>query len=136
MPARPFELRRRVHASGQNATGVSIPDIRLRCDLAMPRPLDEPDALTPAQWPTTIDATVADILARMSEEDKKKVRETKADDLILFHFGWGAGLRNYYGLFRGNDKLIASACGGPCHPDDASMKIIEAVWHELNGTRP
>lgn len=42
---------------------------------------------------------------------------------------------SYFALFEperwGNDKLILSACGRPCHPDDASMKIIEALWQAL-----
>ncbi|WP_456753598.1 DUF6794 domain-containing protein [Bradyrhizobium sp. USDA 4461] len=42
--------------------------------------------------------------------------------------GFGTWIRNRYGLWRGNDKLILSACGFRCHPEDASMKIIEAVW--------
>lgn len=72
-----------------------------------------------------------DILVRMPDQDKQRVRATKRQDLIMFHHGWGTGIRNYYGLWRGNEKLIASACGKPCHPDDASMIIIEDVWNEL-----
>jgi len=66
----------------------------------------------------------------MSEKDKELVRKTKGGDLIMFHHGWGTGIRNYYGLWRGNQKLITSACGMPCHPDDASMIIIRAVWQK------
>jgi hypothetical protein len=83
------------------------------------------------QWPTTVKDEVDDLIARMSAEDKERVRTTKKEDLIQFHIGWGTGIRNDYGLWRGNDKLMLSACGHPCHPDDASMKIIEAVWQEL-----
>jgi hypothetical protein len=32
------------------------------------------------------------------------------------------------GTWRGNEKLILSACAFPCHADDASGKILEAVW--------
>jgi hypothetical protein len=67
----------------------------------------------------------------MSEKDKELVRKTHHGDLVLFHHGWGTGIRNYYGLWRGNKKLIKSACGRPCQPDDASMVIIGAVWQEL-----
>jgi len=91
---------------------------------------DEPE-LGPENWPTTVQATVADILGSLSDEDKATLRKTKKDDLILFHHGWGTGIRNHYGLWRGNDKLIESACGKGCHPDDASMVIIEAVWSAL-----
>jgi hypothetical protein len=95
------------------------------------RAQEEEEPLGPDKWPTTVEATVADLLSALSEESKKTIRETKKDDLIMFHHGWGTGIRNHYGLWRGNDKLIESACGKPCHPDDASMVIIEAVWASL-----
>ncbi|MDI1230922.1 MAG: hypothetical protein PSU93_07235 [Methylobacter sp.] len=91
----------------------------------------EPEELGPDKWPTTVQGAVKDILSRMSEKDKELVRKTKHGDLIMFHHGWGTGIRNYYGLWRGNKKLIKSACGRPCQPDDASMVIIGAVWQEL-----
>jgi hypothetical protein len=84
--------------------------------------------LPPDKWPTTLAEAVADITGGMSEENKRLLRATKKEDLIQFHHGWGTGIRNGFGLWRGNDKLIKSACGKPCHPDDASMVIIEAVW--------
>jgi hypothetical protein len=89
------------------------------------------DLLGPDKWPTSVAETVTDIVQRLPEKDKEFVRGTKKEDLIKFHHGWGTGIRNYYGLWRGNDKLIVSACGAPCHPDDASMVIIEAVWTAL-----
>lgn len=99
--------------------------------LVLPAFAAESEGLGPDKWPTTVQDTVKDILSRMSEEDKERVRNTKGGDLIMFHHGWGTGIRNYYGLWRGNKKLIKSACGMPCQPDDASMIIIEAVWQEL-----
>jgi len=86
------------------------------------------DLLSPESWPTTVEAVVQDITARMSQSDKDVLRKKKKEDLIQFHHGWGTGIRNRYGLWRGNEKLLTSACGQPCHPDDASMHIIEAVW--------
>ena len=87
--------------------------------------------LPPDQWPETVDAVVQDIIKGMPQQDQKRIRETSREDLIQFHHGWGTGIRNYYGLWRGNKKLILSACGKPCQPDDASMIIIEAVWEAL-----
>ena len=89
------------------------------------------DLLPPEKWPVTVAQVVADILQRMPEADRQRIRTTKQADLILYHHGWGTGIRNYYGLWRGNKKLIVSACGTPCHPDNASMIIIEAVWTAL-----
>ena len=92
---------------------------------------DEAQELGPDTWPTTVQAAVEDIVSALPEEDKAALRKTEKEDLIRFHHGWGTGIRNDYGLWRGNRQLIESACGEPCHPDDASMVIIEAVWSAL-----
>ncbi len=89
------------------------------------------DLLPPEKWPTTLPDVVQSIVSGMTESDKEKIRKTKKEDLIMFHHGAGTEIRNYYGLWRGNKKLIVSACGKPCHPDDASMIIIESVWAAL-----
>ena len=101
--------------------------------LSFTSPLLAKDApeLGPENWPTTVQAAAADILSSLSDENKATLRKTKKDDLIMFHHGWGTGIRNHYGLWRGNDKLIETACGKGCHPDHASMVIIEAVWSAL-----
>ena len=91
----------------------------------------ELEVLGPDKWPTTVEATVNDILANMSQEDKDLLRQTKRKDLIMFHQDWGQGIRNYYGLWRGNKELRLSACGELCHPEEASMLIIDAVWRKL-----
>jgi hypothetical protein len=82
-----------------------------------------------AAWPKTVDEAVTRILAGMDDAKKALVRDTKKEDLISFHHGWGTGIRNGFGLWRGNTNLLAD-----CHtevPDDASMVIIEAVWQRL-----
>jgi hypothetical protein len=90
-----------------------------------------PDFLAPGEWPTTVDGVVEDIVSRMPERDRTRIRDTNLGDLIKFHHGFGTWIRNNYGLWRGNQTLIVDACGQPCHPDDASMKIIYALWHAL-----
>lgn len=101
--------------------------------LAMPVAIAGEDAvLGPDEWPVTVDAAVVDIVAGLKEEDKETLRNTKREELIRYHHGWGTGIRNHYGLWRGNEELIKSACDGNlCHPDDASMVIIEKVWETL-----
>ena len=82
-------------------------------------------------WPRTVKAAVSNILSTMSNKDKDILKKTKKEDLIKFHHGLGTGIRNEFGLWKGNEELLISACGKPCHPDEASMVIIEAVWIEL-----
>jgi len=98
----------------------------------VPQAVAEEKMLGPDEWPVTVDAVVTDILSSMNDENKDILQNTPRDDLILFHHGWGTGIRNYYGLWRGNEDLIRDACGGEiCHPDDASMVIIERTWKAL-----
>ena len=93
---------------------------------------EEPEMLGPDKWPETVAAAAEMVITRLPEKDQLIVKNTKKEDLIQYHHGWGTGIRNYYGLWRSNRKLLLSACDGrPCHPDDASMKIIEAVWERL-----
>jgi hypothetical protein len=65
----------------------------------------------------------------MEKSDKARLRDTKKEDLILFHHGWGTGIRNGFGLWGDNTNLMTD-CRAQ-HPDDASMVIIEAVWQSL-----
>jgi hypothetical protein len=80
-------------------------------------------------WPKTVKEAATQILSEMSEKDKETVWNTKKEDLIKFHQGWGAGIRNDMGLWQGNKELMKDAKAN--HPDDASMVIIEAVWSTL-----
>lgn len=80
-------------------------------------------------WPTTLEEAVSVIFSHLSAEDKETLRQTPKEDLILYHMSWGMGIRNEFGLWAGNEALLKSACGGtPCHPDTASMRIMEGVW--------
>ena len=98
---------------------------------------DAANARESLKWPRTIEQAVAEIIADSNPEDMAEVRATKRKDLIKYHMGWGMGIRNSLGLWRGNNALLLSACDGkPCHPDDASMKIIEAVWDRLQKSPP
>jgi hypothetical protein len=82
-------------------------------------------------WPTTVEGAVHDMLSNMSDDVKMQIRITRRDSLLELNYGLLTGIRNRYGLWNGNNKLMLSACGHPCRPEDASIKIIEALWDEL-----
>ena len=84
------------------------------------------------KWPSSLDEAVSKLVAGLSDKDVKTLCQTKENDLIRYHFSWGMGIRNSFGLWGGNRDLLRSACGNEsCHPDDASMIIIEHVWKSL-----
>jgi hypothetical protein len=80
-------------------------------------------------WPTTVDEAARRIVGELDEESRERVRTTTKDQLIQYLHGWGTGIRNSFGLWRGNEKLLAS-CGAAAKtdPEACSMVIIEAVW--------
>jgi hypothetical protein len=81
-------------------------------------------------FPKTVKEAVALILSEMSGRDKLIVRNTKKEDLIKFHLGWGNEIRNRYGLWEGNDALMKDA--KVIHPDSVSTVIMDAVWEALH----
>ena len=86
-----------------------------------------------ALWPKTVAEAVKVLIAELPEEERTMIRDTAREDLIKFHHGWGMGIRNDFGLWRGNDELFKDT--GAEDPDGASMAIIRAVWEELR-TQP
>jgi len=47
------------------------------------------------KWPDCVEAAVAWLLSRLSEEDKATIRATAEEDLSCFHHGWGCGIRQH-----------------------------------------
>jgi hypothetical protein len=88
-------------------------------------------------WPTTVDEAARRIVAALDNESKARLRALSDDQLIQYHFSLGMGIRNSYGLWRGNDKLLESCGhgdGAKVDPDACSGIIIEAVWRLLHAS--
>ena len=69
--------------------------------------------------PKTIESAAKLIISEMSEKDRKIIKETSPDQLIMYHHGWGTGIRNDLGLWGGNKELLED-CGNT-HPDNCSI---------------
>jgi hypothetical protein len=97
-----------------------------------PKPGSCPHALKPL--PRSVTQVVDRIVKGISPDFRRILLKTKREDLVQFQHGWGTGIRNSLCLLAGNnDQLIRSACDGElCHPEDASMIIMEAVWDRLH----
>lgn len=83
-----------------------------------------------SEWPKTLNEAVKVCLLTMTTKDKKTVKNTSEENLIVFHMGWAVNMRNAFGMWESNTALLESC--GASNPDDASMVIVEAVWKELN----
>jgi hypothetical protein len=99
-----------------------------------PKPGSCPHALKPL--PRNVNRVVDRIVKGIEPEFRQKLLETKRDDLVQFQ-EWGTGIRDSLCLGAGNnDQLIRSACKGElCHPETASLVIMEAVWDRLESVQ-
>jgi hypothetical protein len=80
-------------------------------------------------WPTTVDEAARRIFVELDAKSKERLHSTGKRDLISYLDGWGTGIRNAFGLWRGNEKLLASCGHGKrAGPEECSMVIMEAVW--------
>jgi hypothetical protein len=102
---------------------------------AAPKPGHCPYALKPL--PRNVPRAVDRIMEGMYPALKDKLLSTKRDDLVQFQTDWGSGIRNSLCLNAGgNDQLIRNACKGElCHPEDASLVIMGAVWDRLQSVQ-
>jgi hypothetical protein len=99
-----------------------------------PKPGSCPHALKPL--PRTVPRVVDRIVKKIEPQFRDKLLETKREDLVQFQ-EWGTGIRDSLCLEAGNnDQLLRSACSGKlCHPEEASMVIMEAVWDRLDAVQ-
>jgi malate synthase len=99
-----------------------------------PKPGYCPRALKPL--PRNVDRVVERIVKKIEPQFREKLLETKRENLVQFQ-EWESGIRNSLCLEAGNnDQLIRSACDGElCHPQTASMVIMEAVWDRLDSVQ-
>ena len=100
-----------------------------------PKPGSCPYALKPL--PRNVPRAVDRIMVGMYPELKEKLLTSKREDLVQFQTDWGKGIRNSLCLQAGgNDQLIRNACKGElCHPEEASLVIMEAVWDRLQSVK-
>jgi len=84
------------------------------------------------QWPSSMDETVDCLLSRLSIQDKAMLKAAKREDLLIFRRGLANGITKDYGLNKGNELLLAEACGEAGDANEAATKIIEMAWLNLH----
>ena len=72
---------------------------------------------------------------KMALKDKTIVAYMNEFDLPLLQTSLGSYIRNIFGLWEGNEELMASCATmidkEDLHPDEAAMVIIEELWKKL-----
>ena len=84
--------------------------------------------LTDPALPHTVTAAVDSLLHDLGEENLALIRTTEYDDLIDHHFGLGLLIRSLF-VLHDNPALVQDT--GASNPDDASLKILQALWRRM-----
>lgn len=85
-------------------------------------------------FPKTLDAAVRTLRGLLASDELAKITLLREDELVTLHFGLGQLVRNYFGLWEGNQELLNST--GAEDADGASEVIIRELWLELRGELP
>ena len=88
--------------------------------------------------PKTVDEAVQRLISDMSLKDRTIVANMAEIELSLLHANLGEYIRNEFGLWSGNQDLMASCCffakKEKVQEDAASSIIIGELWKRLRGT--
>jgi hypothetical protein len=94
----------------------------------------------PPDWPLSVDEAVDRLTEALSDEDQATIRAMReGEPQVALHHSLGMSIRNQFGLWRGNEPLLADCAsqqghgidGRFIHPDSASGVILSALWRRL-----
>jgi len=72
------------------------------------------------------------ILQQLSDDDKAHIREMNFDELIMLHHTTGRSIRNDFGLWDKDNRLVEHDHADHHYfPDQISQRIIENVWKSV-----
>lgn len=77
----------------------------------------------------TLEEYVDFVFSELDEHSIADLKKLPKNDLIMYHHGWGTGIRNGCGLWAKDCPLTQEGQ----HPDDVSMQIMEGVWDKIHG---
>jgi hypothetical protein len=88
--------------------------------------------------PKTVEEAVDRLIEELSLKDRTTLGNLTEDELSLLHINLGEYIRNEFGLWSGNEALMASCCfiakRDKIHEDEASSIIIKELWSRLGET--
>ena len=83
--------------------------------------------------PSNLKEAMEKLEKELSPEDRKMLENIKEEDSVMFHFGFGMGLRNGWGLRQSSKIAIYLRSRGIINPDDMSSVIIVSFIRYLQG---
>ena len=86
------------------------------------------------ELPQTVNEAADIVYQGMKEQEKRRMLMVPEAKIISYNRFFGAGIRNNFGLWGGENKALLSDCdkrSGYSHPESCSGFIINLVWQRL-----
>lgn len=85
--------------------------------------------------PKDLDDSLSELNKLFAPEDIRRIKAGTEQDMFEYQLGWGAWLRNNWGLWKGSRLAVWFEAQGVPHPDDMSAIILDSYWRRLH-SRP
>jgi hypothetical protein len=100
--------------------------------------LKRPEKGKPSKPPKTVKEAVDRLINELPLKDKATIASIAEDDLVTLQTNLGAYIGSQFGLWSGNEDLMASCCTiakmDKIHEDTASNIIVDGLWKRLRET--
>jgi len=84
--------------------------------------------------PTTLQEAITALKEEIGADGQTKLLNSSKEELVSYHHGLGALIRNSFGLWSVDSELMKHMTSlGFSHPDDVSASIIKECWLQLRG---
>jgi uncharacterized protein DUF6794 len=97
-------------------------------------------------WPESVEEAIELLHRLVGAEQGNRLATVPEQDLVFEHLGLALAIRQAFGLWEGNVKLMencAKAMGylgkrtaDLPHPDDVSMYLLRRLWQRLRAEAP
>ncbi len=90
----------------------------------------------PRSWPTTIEGALAILDAQVDASSKRQLAYTGFDDLTDLDQGWKRSIRNDFGLWDRNNRLLKRCDPEYKNPESCASTITSRFWRRARAELP
>ena len=84
--------------------------------------------------PSRVDEAVNVLFDKVPDKEQDAIAKMPEHKMLALHEGLGMWVRNNFGLWAGNEDLLADT--GALDPDGASAVIVRTFWERLRRRCP
>lgn len=123
----PFRERPSISGRGTGVlTLVALVGIAVACD----------ELVYPRSWPTSVDEALSVLDVQLDAASKRRLAYLDYDEIGELHEGLGTTIRDRFGMYKGNERLLRDCDPEYIHADTCSSIIISRFWKNVRAELP